>query len=142
MAGLFETVWCFEFGSELCSFYHDSISLHGWPYWAPVVFNHCPGAGVEEVATNTQVKVFPNPFEDQTTIYSQTPLRNATIVISDLFGKEVRRMNNVSGETIKITRENLKSGIYFLRIIKDFLLDWHNNVYAILFVFFLCSAGD
>jgi Secretion system C-terminal sorting domain/Right handed beta helix region len=68
---------------------------------------------------NNQVVVFPNPFTSTTTISLNFSLKNATILLYDMVGKEIQRMENITGQTITISRKNLEKGIYFYSIVED-----------------------
>lgn len=63
--------------------------------------------------------IYPNPFSTQTTLQTDKLLYNATLTIYNLYGQQVRQMGNLSGQTIFFQRENLPSGIYFLRLMQD-----------------------
>jgi Secretion system C-terminal sorting domain len=62
--------------------------------------------------------IYPNPFSTQTNIQSDYYLRNATLVVTNSFGQTVKQMQNLSGETIAISRDNLSAGLYFVRLIE------------------------
>lgn len=73
---------------------------------------------VPEIYLNdNSIIVFPNPFADQTTIYSEEILNNATLIVSNIFGQVVAGADNISGHSIPFYRENLSGGLYFIRII-------------------------
>ncbi|MDD5570446.1 MAG: T9SS type A sorting domain-containing protein [Bacteroidales bacterium] len=65
-----------------------------------------------------KVTIFPNPFNASTTIQLQAEIVNSTLTIYNIFGQKVKSIN-VSGDEIKIDRENLLSGIYFIRLTQD-----------------------
>ena len=41
---------------------------------------------------------------------------NATLTVFNTFGQQVKEIKNVSGETIRIFRDNLPGGLYFLKV--------------------------
>ena len=43
----------------------------------------------------------------------------ASILVYNSFGQKVKEIINVSGQTITLNRENLSSGVYFIRLIQD-----------------------
>jgi len=63
--------------------------------------------------------IYPNPFSTRTAIHSSQFLDNACLIIYNSFGQAVRQINNISGQTIALHRDNLTSGLYFLRLIRD-----------------------
>lgn len=66
-------------------------------------------AGAEQ---NAEIIIFPNPFSIQTTLRTETILQNATLTIYNLFGVKVKEIENISGQTVTISRYNLASGLY------------------------------
>ena len=61
-----------------------------------------------------------NPFENEIQITANQNLRNATIVLNDITGKEMQQWNNLEAQanktlTLQITNE-LNSGLYFMII--------------------------
>ena len=63
--------------------------------------------------------IFPNPFTLETTLISTQKLKNATLIISDVLGREKMELNNLSGYGTKIIRGNLATGIYFIHLTED-----------------------
>jgi len=64
--------------------------------------------------------IYPNPFNDFTTIYFDEELTEFhTIIIHDMIGSEVYRNDNVTGSKIEIKKEQLSVGIYSLSILNN-----------------------
>ncbi len=63
--------------------------------------------------------VYPNPFTDYTTIRLSDAIQVQNIDLIDIHGRIVRTIDNVNSNSIMIHRENLPSGIYFIRIHSD-----------------------
>ncbi len=59
------------------------------------------------------VEIYPNPFNVYTTIRFNAAISNAELNIYDVYGQKVRSLNNISGDQLKIERENLSPGLYF-----------------------------
>jgi ligand-binding sensor domain-containing protein len=74
--------------------------------------------GILEASDNNSAKLYPNPITSQATISFTKELKNATIKITDVLGKEIRNVN-FSGTQITFERENLKSGMYFYDVISE-----------------------
>lgn len=72
----------------------------------------------EENNNSSNIKLYPNPFTSQTTISFTKELKNATLKIIDMLGKEVRNIN-FTGKEIIFERESLKNGIYFYHILLE-----------------------
>lgn len=75
---------------------------------------------VLENQTNVnQLSIYPNPFNDFTTIQSNSIFHKAELTLYSVLGQKVKTINRISGNEIKIDRDNLPSGIYFIRLVQD-----------------------
>lgn len=72
-----------------------------------------------ENTTKPIFSVFPNPFITTTTIQSFSHLKNANLTIYNSYGKMVKQVTNISGQTVALSRENLSSGIYFIKLTEE-----------------------
>lgn len=72
----------------------------------------------EEASSGNTISIFPNPFSSLTTLRVSTAMTNATLCMYDLNNREVRKINHLSGHDITLQRDNLQSGIYFIRLIQ------------------------
>jgi hypothetical protein len=63
--------------------------------------------------------IYPNPFSSQTTLLTNNLFKNATLTVCNSYGQILKQMNNLSGQTIIIQRENLSNGLYLLRLMQD-----------------------
>ena len=63
--------------------------------------------------------ISPNPFSMQTVLQTDNLLKSAIITIFNCFGQTVKQIKNISGQTITVQRDNLQSGLYFLRLTQD-----------------------
>ena len=73
----------------------------------------------EKDDSNYKINIFPNPVSCYTTIHSDLFLKNANLIIYDTWGQAVKQITNVSGNTIILYRDNLPSGVYFIRLIEN-----------------------
>lgn len=80
---------------------------------------NCGLQSVNEVEVNGSISIFPNPFSTQTTLQTDNFLDDGTLTVYNSFGQTVKQINNLSGQTIIFHRENLPSGIYFIRLMQD-----------------------
>jgi hypothetical protein len=62
------------------------------------------------------VKIFPNPFYEQTIIRTNHPFKSAVLIMYDVLGREARRIINLNGNSFSLLRENLPAGIYFIHL--------------------------
>lgn len=68
-----------------------------------------------------RIRVFPNPFSDKVTIGILEPnfdTSNITLIVYDIFGKEILNMPMLKNDQTTIYLKNLPKGIYYL-IIKN-----------------------
>jgi bilirubin oxidase len=79
----------------------------------------CSSTGINEIENKTSITIFPNPFSTQTTLQTDKFLKDATLTVYNLYGQEVKQIKNISGQTVTFHRDNLSSGLYFLRITQD-----------------------
>ncbi len=85
-----------------------------------VWLSHCSNSTVSmNSGTNNGTIIFPNPFFIQTTLQTEIFLRNANIILYNSFGQKVKQIYNISGQSITLSRDNLHSGVYFLRLMQD-----------------------
>lgn len=75
--------------------------------------------GINSLTPNSSIKFFPNPLTSQTVLETDRHLENATLTIYNSLGQQVRQVNNISGNTVTIHRDNLLSGLYSLQIRQD-----------------------
>ena len=67
-------------------------------------------------ATNAYFSVHPNPFEDQLKIIFNTGAAQREILLTDINGRLVDRVNTYSW-TVSIPTHNLSPGVYLLRVL-------------------------
>jgi hypothetical protein len=65
-----------------------------------------------------KLKIYPNPFSSETTFYTDKFLSNATLTIYNPQGQIVKQIDNITGRTISLQRDNLSSGFYFVRLLE------------------------
>lgn len=84
---------------------YDSLSLSAFDY--------------AQYDKANQMSIYPNPFSDQATIYSDVVLNDAVMEIWDASGKLVREEKSIFGEVIILKQEGLAVGTYSLVIRLD-----------------------
>ncbi len=73
--------------------------------------------GIGTIETNAPgLRIQPNPFSTQTVLHTDTPLRNASLIVYNSQGQQVKQMDQLSGETVILQRDNLPSGFYFFQL--------------------------
>lgn len=76
-------------------------------------------SGINFLEHKQTVEVFPNPFYNQTTLKTDNFFHNATLTVDNIFGQTVKQIKNISGRTVTLFRDNLPSGLYFVRLTED-----------------------
>jgi hypothetical protein len=64
--------------------------------------------------SENNIFIYPNPCYFETTLQTKRILENATLTICNSIGQNVKQIKNISGYTITLSRDNLKSGLYFV----------------------------
>lgn len=74
--------------------------------------------GMENSEIKNDISIFPNPFYAQTTLGVTLFLKNATLTVYNSWGQLVKQVNNISGQSIILQRDNLPGGLYFIRLMQ------------------------
>ena len=75
--------------------------------------------GYDEIRKYFELNVYPNPFSSSTTLRTDNLLKNATLTVYNLCGQTVKQIKNISGQTVILSRDNLPSGLYFIRLTEE-----------------------
>ena len=76
-------------------------------------------SGQNEINSKNNFSISPNPFSSQTTLQTAKPLKNASLTVYNSVGQTVKFVDNLSGQTVLFQRDNLPSGLYFVRLTQD-----------------------
>lgn len=68
---------------------------------------------------SSTLNIYPNPCSIASNLQSQKSLNNATIYIYNLLGQQVKVIEHVYGQTIKLDLGNLSSGAYLVHLMED-----------------------
>jgi hypothetical protein len=100
--------------------------VSGQQYNFYLVKTHPDGTvGINEMKSpkDPGMTIFPNPLHTTTTISFPNPGNHPfDLIMTDITGKVVRHLHGLNGDQTKLTRENLKPGIYLLEIRCDKIL--------------------
>lgn len=69
--------------------------------------------------SNAFISVYPNPFSTQTTLQTDKILKDVTLTVYNSFGQTVKQIKNILGQTVTLSRDNLASGLYFVRLTEE-----------------------
>jgi hypothetical protein len=89
---------------------HDTIqSFFRNGYTLPV--------GINDMQHEIKTSVYPNPFSDHTNIYFDNPSgKTFSMIIYDVYGRELKVMNDLSHQPVILEKGNMKPGLYFYKI--------------------------
>ncbi|MBL7888202.1 MAG: CotH kinase family protein [Bacteroidia bacterium] len=86
-------------------------------------YTNCPAiwTGINETNSGNEIglNIYPNPFTESTTLQTNKVLKNATLTVYNSYGQTVKQIKNIYGQTIILQRDNLSSGLYFIRLTQD-----------------------
>ena len=79
---------------------------------------YTPTVGIENQEPVNEIKIFPNPFSDNTSFIIQSKNLNETysFELMDVLGKQVRSIKEITAKEFQISRNGLPNGIYFYKI--------------------------
>jgi hypothetical protein len=74
--------------------------------------------GMNENSIHKDLSIFPNPSNSQSTIQIIGNLQDASLTIYNSFGQMIKQVNNISGQSVSLSRDNLSSGVYLVKLIE------------------------
>jgi len=106
------------------SLFYDGTSFYGMTTVGGTnnlgtVFKFGTTIGIEENYAKADFKIYPNPFSSSTTLKTEKHFVDATLTVYNPFGQQVKQIQNISGQTITLHRDNLPGGLYFVRLTED-----------------------
>jgi len=72
--------------------------------------------GINFLDQNHSLKLYPNPFNNQTTLEINQSVSNASITISNTLGQVIQRIDNINNQKFILERGNLNRGLYFISL--------------------------
>jgi Secretion system C-terminal sorting domain/Trypsin len=82
---------------------------------------------ITNYATNTPdvvfdeniIEIYPNPFNTTTTLQLSRNEGKANLILINMYGEQVKRIENISGQVITLNREDLPCGVYFIHLTQN-----------------------
>jgi hypothetical protein len=71
-----------------------------------------------DIAKNENTTIYPNPTNGILTIKTTNNFANASILVKNISGQQLKEMNNLHGQQIECDMVNFLPGIYFLELIE------------------------
>ena len=75
--------------------------------------------GITENIVGNYLIIAPNPFNTFTKIQTRGHFNNGILRIYNAFGETIQRVENFTGDTIILSRDNLLSGVYFVQLTSE-----------------------
>jgi hypothetical protein len=73
--------------------------------------------GINQYSSGSDwVRLCPNPVQNTATLILSYDLKNGTLLIFDIIGQEVKRLENMFGKEFTISKEGLDNGMYFFKV--------------------------
>jgi hypothetical protein len=106
--------------SGYIAFKYKTIGAYWSTYGIDNVLVNIPlGSFVENQDGGMNMSVSPNPFSTCATLTTNNEMKNALLVMYDAEGREVKRIENLSGHEIILDRGCLAAGLYYYRLSQD-----------------------
>jgi uncharacterized delta-60 repeat protein len=71
------------------------------------------------VGKGSEINISPNPFSTLSTLQSEVFLNDATLTVYNSLGQIVKQIKSITGQTVTLSRDNLPSGLYFIRLTEE-----------------------
>ncbi len=73
--------------------------------------------GMNDIPSDAILKIYPNPFSDRVQISLPNPANEEyKLIITDLSGKVLKIIDNITGSVIDMNRNGLSKGLYLLEL--------------------------
>jgi uncharacterized delta-60 repeat protein len=114
-------------GRSLCLQSDGKIVLAGYTVISSTDIDFCVSrynvnnaTGINEIDNQiSNIEIYPNPFSTYTTIWPAKDLINASLIVHNILGQEVKKLNNLSGRIITFNRNDLPKGLYFIQLVQN-----------------------
>ena len=83
------------------------------------VFKQVSNIGVPDKSNNTAITFHPNPFNSSTILTISQELKNGELILYDLLGKQVRKIEFNNTTQYRVNRASLPAGIYLYKVLSE-----------------------
>jgi uncharacterized delta-60 repeat protein len=87
--------------------------------FAVVRYNNPSLATIPFENQSVTISIAPNPFSNQTTLQSNIPFENTSLLVYNSIGQLIKTINHINGQQITFSRDNLPNGLYFAHLMQD-----------------------
>jgi hypothetical protein len=77
------------------------------------------GINEKEISNKIGITVYPNPLTSSATVQFSSEIHNGKLNLYNIYGEKMKAINNVTGKQIKIYKENLAIGVYFVQLTQE-----------------------
>jgi hypothetical protein len=116
-----DNFWCTTDSAQVAAAIYDGYDnvSFGLVTFLPVDSTCYVTTSINEIENNSLLTVYPNPVSSQAIIHSANFFKDASLIVYNSFGQKVKQINHISGRTVTFFRDNLESGLYFIRLMED-----------------------
>src|SRR6185436_10885027 len=97
---------------------YDNVSF-GLVTFLPLDSTCYISTSINEIENNSFITIYPNPFSSEAIVQYGRNLKDAVLTVYNLYGRQVKQINHISGRTIILSRDHLPGGLYFIHLAED-----------------------
>ena len=84
------------------------------------IVHYCEApVSVGETTFSNEISIAPNPFNEYTDVIFDSPVNKADVIVYNILGEEVKRVNADNAKNVRISRDGLNAGIYLVNVISE-----------------------
>ena len=114
-SGLFNDLICFRQDNAFL-YHYDNKNINQYHYDRYDDCYYIKPNAVEIIARNTKLIIAPNPVKTTARIEFEKPDNNSRLILTDLYGTQLKEYNIADKTSIEISRVGLPNGLYFIII--------------------------
>ncbi len=75
-------------------------------------------SGLNAQSNGYELRIYPNPFQSQTTLETSIEMKDARVMLSNCYGQIVKEIQGINGHTFTLNRSDLPIGLYFIQLVQ------------------------